>query len=218
MKYGIVGHTGRMGAEIAALFGGLGHELVLTADENGEHASGVPGVVLDFSRPSALGATIRICRERASALVLGTTGLSDEDLEAVRGLAGSVPVVHSSNFGAGVNILAMILSDYAGILRDWGMEMEEMHHDKKADAPSGTALLLMEAAGRKCPTHSVRLGNLPGDHTVYFADGDELLTFSHRVINRGLLARGALRAAEFALSAKAGYYTFRDVLRREIGR
>jgi 4-hydroxy-tetrahydrodipicolinate reductase len=213
MKYGIIGHSGRMGGEISSLFGRRGHKLVLTMDEEGEESSDAPEVVLDFSRPEALISTIRICRKHGAPLVLGTTGLTERETDAVRELAAHVPVVHSSNFGVGINILGMILADYASVLGDWEMEMEEMHHNKKADAPSGTALWLMASAGRRCPAHSVRLGNLPGDHTVYFANGDEMLSFSHRVINRSVLAVGALRAAEFALGAKTGHYNFQDVLK-----
>ncbi|MDR1916929.1 MAG: 4-hydroxy-tetrahydrodipicolinate reductase [Synergistaceae bacterium] len=214
MKYALVGYTGRMGAEITSLFGASGHELVMTVDENGGASRGVPQIVLDFSRPSALESTLRICREHTAALVLGTTGLSSEDMSAVREMSRLVPVVYSANYGVGINILMMMLSDYSEILSDWEMEMEEMHHNKKIDAPSGTALALMDALGRKCPAHSVRLGNLPGDHTVYLANSDELLTFTHRTINRSALSRGALLAAEFAISAGKGYYNFQDVLRK----
>lgn len=213
MRYGIVGYSGRMGMEISSLFDALGHDLVLAVDENVETVTGNPEVVLAFSLPPALPATLRLCRVYGSSLILGTTGLSDNDLAEVRSFSESRPVVHSSNFGIGINILSMILGDYARMLGDWEVEIEEIHHNQKKDAPSGTALMLMEAVGRECPTHSLRMGNLPGDHAVYFARPDELLCFSHRIVNRSLLSRGALRAAEFALSAPKGYYTFQDVLR-----
>lgn len=213
MRYGVVGYSGRMGMEISSLFGALGHDLVLAVDENVETVTGNPEVILDFSLPPALPSTLRLCRAYGSALILGTTGLGDDDLAEVRLLAEGCPVVHSSNFGIGINILAMILGDYSSMLDDWEVEIGEIHHDQKKDAPSGTALMLMEAVGRECPTHSLRMGNLPGDHAVYFARPDELLCFSHRIVNRSLLSQGALRAAEFALSAPKGYYTFQDVLR-----
>jgi 4-hydroxy-tetrahydrodipicolinate reductase len=212
IKYGIVGYSGRMGNEISDAFSSRGHELVCTVDVGGETIRDIPDVIIDFSRPAALSATLRICRECSSALVLGTTGLSESDVASVRELSDAVPVVHSSNFAIGINILGKILSDYANILGDWEMEMEEMHHDKKKDAPSGTALSLMAQAGRTCPAHSYRLGNLYGDHAIYFSNGDELLTFSHRAVNRSIYAWGALRAAEFAVGAENGYYSFKDVL------
>jgi 4-hydroxy-tetrahydrodipicolinate reductase len=202
-----------MGREIMSLFAESGHELVYRSDESGSETLSAPQVVLDFSNPAAISRTIEVCGENKSALVLGTTGLDDTDVAAVRELSALVPVVHSSNFCAGINILSMILADYSNILADWGMEIGEMHHDKKKDAPSGTALMLMASSGRKCPAHSVRLGNLPGDHAVYFANGDELITFSHRIISRSVLSRGALTAANFAHGAPCGYYEFKDVLR-----
>lgn len=213
MRYGIIGYSGRMGREIAALFSEAGHELVLTADAASENITGQPQVIIDFSLPSALASTLRYCRNYGSALVLGTTGLSDEQASEVRELAKKVPVVHSANFSIGINILAMILQDYGNMLSDWDLEIEEAHHNKKKDAPSGTAIMLMKATGRDCPTHSLRLGNLPGDHTVHYAHGDEMLAFTHRAVNRAMFAAGALKAAEFAAGAQAGYYNFQDVLR-----
>ncbi len=216
MRYGIVGHSGRMGREIASVFAEAGHELTLAVDERGGDscsASGAPQVIVDFSRPAALDATLALCGRHDAALVLGTTGLDDAQLAAVRLLAKTRAVVQSANFGTGINLMAMILRDYAEMLGDWTMEIVDVHHDKKVDAPSGTALMLMESTGRTCPVHSLRLGNLPGDHTVHFSNGDELLSFSHRIVNRTMLARGALCAAEFASGAKAGFYTFQDVLR-----
>lgn len=213
MRYGIIGFSGRMGQELVAQFTRKGHKFVLSVDENGEKVLDSPQVILDFSLPSALPATLRLCREHGCALVSGTTGLSEEQLAEISGLASTIAVVRSSNYGAGINILAMILKDYSDMLAEWEMEIEETHHNKKIDAPSGTALMLMRAAGRVSPAHSLRLGNLPGDHTVHFALDDELLSFTHRAVNRSMLAAGALRAAEFAGRAGAGYYDFCDVLR-----
>ena len=218
MKYGIVGHSGRMGQEVAAAFGAAGHKLVLTVDENGGELLGEPQVIVDFSRAEALATTLGLCEKHGAALVLGTTALSETQQADVRALAQSRAVVQSANFGPGINLLAMILRDYKEMLGDWTMEIVEAHHDKKVDAPSGTALLLMEPTGRTCPIHSLRMGNLPGDHTVCFSNGDELLAFSHRIVNRAMLAAGALRAAEFAATAEPGYYPFQDVLRAGAGR
>lgn len=213
MRYGIVGYSGRMGCELATIFEAAGYELTLTVDANRENVVKAPKVIVDFSLPAAWPATLRLCREYDAALVLGTTGLSTEQLTEVGALARDVAVVHSSNFGIGTNLLAMILRDYRELFADWELEIEETHHNKKKDAPSGTALMLMNAAGRDCPTHSLRLGNLPGDHTLHYARGDELLSFTHRAVNRSMFAAGALRAAEFAADAESGYYNFEDVLR-----
>lgn len=217
MNYGIVGYSGRMGKELSSIFGAAGHELVLRADEAGvsSSAEGVsPRVIVDFSRAEALPTTLRLCEEHGCALVLGTTAIGEEGTRAIRALSASQAVVQSANFGEGLNLLAMILNDYTDALGGWTMEIMEAHHDKKVDAPSGTAKMLMESTGRVCPMHSLRLGNLPGDHTVYFSNGDEVLTFSHHIINRVTFAQGALLAAAFAASAEPGLYSFADVLRK----
>lgn len=205
-----------MGREVKLAFEAAGHELVLTADEDGRRVDTRPDVVVDFSLPAALSGTVELCREYGASLVIGTTGLPEEGVRKLRELGETNAVVHSSNFGPGVNVLAMILEDYSKIFSGWEMEVEEIHHNKKRDAPSGTAIMLMEAAGRgteNCPWHSLRLGNVPGDHSVYLCNGDELMTFTHRTVDRRALAGGALIAAEFAENALPGYYTFRDVLR-----
>ena len=216
MRFGVVGSSGRMGCEVICIFGEAGHELVLSVDEASRDITGTPEVILDFSLPAGLQASIALAREYGCALVVGSTGLSDEQVGELRRLGASCAVVHSSNFGIGINLLSMILEDYRGQFADWDMEIVETHHDKKRDAPSGSALMLADATGRDFPAgrmHSLRLGNLPGDHAVHLSNGDELIVLSHRLVSRAALAAGALRAAEFARSAPAGYYTFRDVLR-----
>ncbi|MDR2174896.1 MAG: 4-hydroxy-tetrahydrodipicolinate reductase [Synergistaceae bacterium] len=213
MKYGIVGRSGRMGQEIEKLFGDAGHELVLASDAAGTECGGKPEVILDFSSRDALAGTAELCGTHGAALIVGTTALSEEQLASLRKLGEKAVVVQSFNFAAGVNVLKMILRDYAPLLSDWDMEIEETHHSKKKDAPSGTAVLLREAAGRDAPAHSLRLGGVPGDHSVHFANDGEVLSFTHRALSRGVFALGALRAALFALKARPGFYSFGDVLR-----
>jgi 4-hydroxy-tetrahydrodipicolinate reductase len=211
MEYGLVGATGKMGKEIVAAF--KDHQLVLTIDSKGEQLFGAPQVVLDFSATSALPRTLALCARHGAALVVGTTALSEENFAALRKYGETAPVVQSYNFATGVNVLKMILREYASLFDGWDVEIVETHHNKKKDAPSGTAVLFREATGRNCPTHSLRLGGVPGDHAVVFANEGEVLTFSHRAIARNVFAIGALRAALFTLSAKPAFYTFEDVLK-----
>ncbi|MDL2263915.1 4-hydroxy-tetrahydrodipicolinate reductase [Synergistaceae bacterium OttesenSCG-928-I11] len=213
MRYGLIGYSGRMGREIEAAFAGAGHELVLRVDGSGEECSARPEVIVDFSAPDALPTTLRLCAEHNAALVMGSTGFSEADLSELRALGEERAVVHSSNFSVGINLLGMILEDYAGLFSKWEMEIVEVHHNQKKDAPSGTALMLMQAAGRDCPIHALRLGNVPGDHTVHYCLDDEVVSLSHHAVKRSIYAAGACTAAEFARSAPNGYYTFRDVLR-----
>jgi 4-hydroxy-tetrahydrodipicolinate reductase len=210
MRYGVVGSNGRMGQELLKVF--AAHECVYAADVDGVRETGAPQVVLDFSTPKALPVTIGACERFRAACVVGTTALGDGDLAALRDLATRVPVVQSFNFSQGVTILKMMLRSFAPLLAGWDAEIVETHHNKKKDAPSGTAILLGKAVGRDCPTHSLRLGGVPGDHSVVFANDGEVLELSHRAISRSVFALGALRAAEFALRAKPGYYTFEEVI------
>ena len=210
MKYGLIGASGRMGGEIQKAF--ASHELCFAMDINGETATGVPEVLVDFSSPGALGATLAAVRRFSCALVLGTTALSPDQLGDVKALGGSVPVVQSFNFAAGVTLLKMILREFGPLFPDWDVEIAEIHHNKKKDAPSGTAILLRDALGRTCPTHSFRMGGIPGDHSVIFANEGEVLTLTHRALSRNVFALGALRAAEFARTAGPGFYTFEEVL------
>ena len=210
MRYGVVGAGGRMGQELLKVF--AAHECVYAADVDGVRETGAPQVVLDFSSPKALPVTIGACERFRAACVVGTTALGDGDLAALRDLATRVPVVQSFNFSQGVTILKMMLRSFAPLLAGWDAEIVETHHNKKKDAPSGTAILLGKAVGRDCPTHSLRLGGVPGDHSVVFANDGEVLELSHRAISRSVFALGALRAAEFALRAKPGYYTFEEVI------
>ncbi|NLL36313.1 MAG: 4-hydroxy-tetrahydrodipicolinate reductase [Fretibacterium sp.] len=212
MKYGIVGHTGRMGQELQKVFGEAGCSLVLTSNKQGGTCDTSPDVIVDFSSFDALPGTVGLCRKHRSGLVMGTTALKAQHFELLQDLGCELPVVQSFNFAIGVNVLKMILRDYAPFFQDWDMEISETHHNKKKDAPSGTALLLQDATGRDCPTHSLRLGGVPGDHSVQFGNEGEVVTFTHRALSRTVFALGALRAAHFIASAPAGLYSFEDVL------
>jgi 4-hydroxy-tetrahydrodipicolinate reductase len=213
MDYGLIGATGKMGGEIRSVF--KDHQLVLAVDSKGEQLYGTPRVVVDFSSASAVPRTLEICARHKAALVVGTTALREEDLAKLRAYGEIVPVVQSYNFATGVNILKMILREYSGLFESWDIEIIEAHHNKKKDAPSGTAVLLREATGRNCASHSLRMGGVPGDHAVFFANDGEVVTFAHRAIARNVFAIGALRAVLFALSAAPGFYSFEDVLRSE---
>lgn len=211
MKYGLVGAFGRMGLEIRKVFSE--HTLCLAVDVAKEEINDTPQVIVDFSSPAALPRTISICRGYKSALVIGTTAISKDDIERLRELGQDVAVVQSFNFSVGINVLSMVLKEFSPCLSDWDLEIAEIHHKHKKDAPSGTALLLRDAAGRDCPMHSLRLGAVPGDHYAFFSNEGEMLVLSHRAVSRSVFAIGALRAAMFALDAKPGFYSFEEVLR-----
>jgi 4-hydroxy-tetrahydrodipicolinate reductase len=194
-------------------------------------------VVIDFSAASAAAANASLCARRRKPLVIGTTGLSPAGTAAIEEAAQSIPLVFSPNMSVGVNLLFDLARQVAAALgEEYDVEIIEAHHRFKADAPSGTAKKLAEAVaeargidlekngvyGRKglvgarppgeIGIHAVRAGDIVGEHTVIFSTLGERVEIAHRAHSRDPLARGALRAARFVLSAAPGLYTMRDVL------
>lgn len=193
--------------------------------------------IIDFTTPAATLEFAALAAQARIAHVIGTTGLSTADLDQIAAAAWHAPVVRSGNMSLGVNLLAGLVEQVARTLGDDAdIEILEMHHRMKVDAPSGTALLLGEAAaaGRDVDLNerSVRVrdghtgarrpgdigfatlrgGSVVGDHTVIFAAAGERLELSHKAEDRGIFARGALRAALWARGRKPGLYGMRDVL------
>ena len=237
---GIIGSAGRMGqairAEVAAQ--GLGFAGGVDRDAGDVAAlAAAADVLIDFSSPAALAATLDACRASRTPIVIGTTGLGDEQHRQIDAAARSIAILQTGNTSLGVNLLAALVEDAAARLGDdWDIEIVEMHHRNKVDAPSGTALLLGEAAARgrgiRLADHSergrdgitgarargaigfaaLRGGSVPGDHSVIFATEGESLTLSHRAENRGIFARGAVKAALWLAGQPAGRYTMKNVL------
>jgi len=198
-------------------------------------------VLIDFTRPAATVAHVRACAEAGVGAVIGTTGLSETDKKALAEAARTIPVVYAPNMSVGVNMLLELVALAAQRLGgDYDIEIVEMHHRHKVDAPSGTALQLGEAAaaplGRDLKTDGVfardgvigerrpgaigfaalRGGDVIGDHTVIFAGPGERIELAHKASSRTTFAHGALRAARFVAARRAakapGLYGMRDVL------
>lgn len=187
---------------------------------------GEADVVVDFSHPAALTALLDFCIRRQVPAVLATTGYSEEQLGEIEAAARSVPLFRSANLSLGVNVLTALVQQCAALLgEDFDVEIVERHHNKKVDAPSGTALLLADAAASALPyapayvydRHSVRTprdrreigissvrgGTIAGDHEVVFAGRDEVLELRHTAQTREVFASGALKAARFLATRKA---------------
>ena len=194
-------------------------------------------VVIDFSVPEATARVARACAVAGVPLVTGTTGLDDEQQAVVAEAAGAVPIVQSGNFSTGVTVLSALVEEAARRLGEgFDVEVFETHHRRKKDAPSGTALLLGEAAARARGTtlgssavyaregraearatgeigFAVRRGGgVFGEHEVAFMAEEETLTLGHQALSRDVFARGALRAAWWVRGQRPGLYTMRDVL------
>lgn len=236
----ITGSKGRMGkALIACAAQQEGIQVAGLVDVGDDLKSLLPGadVVIDFSSHSATAGIAALCAEYKKAMVIGTTGHSSEDRSQITGLSALVPMVLSSNYSTGVNTLFWLTRKATEILGPgFDLEVVEMHHRLKRDAPSGTARSLAEIlaevrreqlekvirhgregiVGERTATeigmHSIRGGDVVGDHTVIFAGLGERVELTHKASTRETFAAGALRAAEWVASQKPGLYDMQDVL------
>jgi 4-hydroxy-tetrahydrodipicolinate reductase len=253
MKVGIVGCNGRVGSLLVeelqsgewdekglTLAGGSSRKALdkdyFTTD-NEEDLFKRSDVVIDFTKPEGTLAHAKLAIDHKTALIVGTTGLSQRDEDALKEAAQHVPIVYAANMSVGVNVLLALVEQAAKRLKeDWDIEIFEVHHKHKVDAPSGTALALGKAAaaGRKSNFDELadfdrngnigarekgkigfsaaRGGDVVGEHNVMFIGEGERLELGHRATNRSLFARGALRAAVWIKDKEPGLYSMRDVI------
>ncbi len=240
MKIAIVGAAGRMGQKLIELAQGTNLEVVSKVDVapgyDATWSDDVEGVI-DFSYHAALPANITKAAEQGIAYVIGTTGITPAEQVAVNDAAQKIPVVQSGNYSLGVNLLVELTRKAAEILgSDYDIEITEMHHHHKKDAPSGTALMLAKsaAAGRgvaleekaiygrvgdigarpvgEIAIHALRGGSVVGDHTVMFAGDLERVELTHKAQDRAAFAAGALKALSWSKTQAPGIYTMRHVL------
>lgn len=235
VKMGIAGVCGRMGRRIFELAGldrdievtfglekkgtpligkDLGRNLKVSSNPEGLF---LVDVFVDFTLPDAVEEHLSYVAKHRKAYVLGTTGLTEAQIKKVHEVSEVVPVVFTPNYAIGVNVLFSVLPEIVKKLGpDYGIEIIEAHHKTKKDAPSGTAKKLAEvittASGCNVPTHSVRLGDIVGDHTVILCGNSERIEIKHQAHTRDLFAVGALRAAKWIVGKPAGLYTMQDVL------
>ncbi len=236
---GIIGSKGRMGQAIAAAAAMADLEIAggIDAGEDVASLAQKAQVLIDFSSPKALLGNLGAAVAAGKPILIGTTGLEVDHHRAIDDAAVHVPVLQTGNTSLGVTLLARLVQQAAAALGpDWDIEIVEMHHRMKVDAPSGTALLLGEAAARgrgiDLARHSergrdgqtgarahgaigfaaLRGGSVAGDHDVIFASDDERIELIHRAENRTIFARGALKAAQWLQRQPAGRYTMDQVL------
>ena len=188
--------------------------------------------IVDFSAPQAAMQAAQLCARRHWFLVSGTTGFTPVQTRKLKTAARRTPILHAGNMSLAVHVLAELVRQTSSLLRDnWDVEILETHHREKRDAPSGTALLLHEAAAqgrkqklkaelgrrgartaKKIGMHAVRGGTLVGRHEVLFAGEGEVLRLAHEAQNRDIFADGALRAAAWLHRKPPGFYRFADML------
>lgn len=192
-------------------------------------------VIVDFSHPSAFSAVLKFAKDRKLPLIVATTGLSKEQKEELFAAKSEIPVFYSANMSLGVNLLINLCKSAAAVLDGkFDIEIVEKHHKTKLDAPSGTALAIADAIGevlKNAPEytydrhsvrrergkneigiHSVRGGNIVGEHEVIFAGDDEVISLSHSAASREVFAGGAVAAAEFMKGKPKGLYSMNELI------
>ena len=238
-RIGIIGSAGRMGQALVDAIAAVGEAHAGGADQGDDVAAlaRISEVLVDFSSPHALEANLDAAVAAGIPVVVGTTGLEDRHHWLCDSAAAQIAVLQTGNTSLGVTLLAHLVQEAASRLgEDWDIEISETHHRMKVDAPSGTALLLGEAAakgrgialagnsergrdgisGARSPGAigfaSLRGGSVAGDHTVHFLANNERITLSHLAENRAIFARGAVKAAQWLVGKEAGRYTMAQVL------
>ena len=239
VRIGIIGSAGRMGQALADAIAAAGATLSGGVDK-GDDVSAlarVSDVLVDFSAPAALEGNLDAAIGAGVPIVIGTTGLEERHHWLCDSAAESIAVLQTGNTSLGVTLLAHLVREAASRLGDdWDIEVVETHHRMKVDAPSGTALLLGQAAaegrGIDLASHAargrdgitgarqrgdigftaLRGGSVAGDHTVHFLADDERLALSHLAENRRIFAKGAIRAAQWLIGQPVGRYTMPQVL------
>lgn len=223
-----------IGSDVGELAGVGTYGLALTTSI--DDATARPDVMIDFSLPEGTMKFLPACRKDKIALVTGTTGLTPSQQAEMTDAASVIPIVQTANFSVGVNVLLKAVAMVARTLgNDYDVDVAEVHHRFKKDAPSGTAIALARSIcaalgkeygdvavlgrGGHSPRregeigmHAIRVGDTIGEHTVYFGNLGETVTIGHSAHTRDTFVRGALRAAEWTVGKPAGLYTMQDVL------
>jgi 4-hydroxy-tetrahydrodipicolinate reductase len=216
----LIGAAGRMGETVLDL-AQSDREIEIAArcdlGDSIEPAMKNCDVALDFSQADSIDEICRAASQRGKSLVIGTTGHSQQQRQTIEETAHSVAIVLASNFSVGVNVLFWLTQKAAELLgSDFTPEIVETHHKMKKDAPSGTAKTLAEILkallNSEIPIQSIREDDVVGEHTIIFSGPGERLELTHRAVNRGIFALGALRAAKWIVDKPPRLYSMQDVL------
>jgi 4-hydroxy-tetrahydrodipicolinate reductase len=228
----VIGASGRMGREILALAHEMGFpvtagvsrkahallsgELQLKSVERiSDVDSSATDVVVDFSMPENTSEVLRWCVQNSKALVSGVTGLSESDRKLLQQASAKIAVLWAPNMSLGIAVMARMLAGFKS-LEDFEFQIEELHHKRKKDSPSGTALFLQSKltsiVGRAPEPVAIRGGGIFGIHKAWAMGEEETLTIEHTAMNRRVFARGALRAASWIVGRPAGLYCMDDAL------
>lgn len=234
MKVALVGY-GVMGQVVEKKLLEKGHEIVgvisLGMKEDLQEITEKIDVIIDFSHPNNLNMVLEYVKKKGTPLVVATTGYSDIQVARIKETSKTHPIVYTANFSLGITVFEEVLRQISPILEDtFDIEVIEKHHNKKIDAPSGTAKMLVDAIdpnhqyervhgrvgeskrSKEIGVHAIRGGSIVGEHSVIFAGEDEVLEIKHEAHSKFIFASGAVRAAEFIEDKPAGIYNMHDVL------
>lgn len=248
MRIAVTGATGQMGTNVLKSARDREIEIGLAVDREEVENRGVKvqsdenfeqllrekpvDVIVDFTVPEATMKYLEAAKETSTPIVIGTTGFSDEQEESIESAGDEIPVLWASNFSPSINVMRELVREAAAKLEDYDIEVTETHHNRKRDAPSGTANTFLEeireargdfeeVPGRegKAPrtedevgVHAKRAGDIKGTHEVLMAGEEEVLKIKHRSESREVFSSGALKAAEWLQNQKPGFYSFSEVL------
>ena len=190
-------------------------------------------VIIDFSHHSTIDDTLSYAIKTKTPIVIATTGFNDEELTKIKKASNIVPIFHSSNMSLGVNVLVKLVKEAAKSLNGFDIEIIEKHHNKKLDAPSGTAVMIANGVKEVLPDseyiygrhgrsdkrssneigiHAIRGGTIVGEHTTIFSGHDEVVEIKHSAQSKDIFAKGAIAAAKFLVKQEAGYYNMNNML------
>jgi len=213
IKYGLLGSTGKLGKEVQNVFAEHQYQLVYELSLEGETQIAVPQILIDCSLPENFENTVALAKKFKCPLIIATTGLTSAQMEVLKTLAETVPVVQSYNYSLGIQILLKLTKEVQKYVDDWDIEISETHHRFKKDKPSGTAIMIRNAVEKEgVNISSLRLGNVFGEHTVSFGGLGEVLSISHSASSRRTFAEGIFRSVQFLLKKKNGLFSFTDVI------
>ena len=245
MKIILCGYQGHMGREVRACAARAeGCEIVCGVDpmmteadplcvKSFAEAAAEADVIIDFSHHSLTGELLDFAEERGLPAVLATTGQTEEEKERIHRAAANIPVFLAANYSLGIATLTDLVRRAAALYPDGEIEIIEQHHDRKIDAPSGTALALFQAVQDVRPgavavtgrsgqgkrttkevgIHAIRMGNIVGIHEVMIGTQNERITLKHEAFSRGVFAEGSLKAAAFLIGKAPGMYDMKDLLK-----
>ena len=194
-----------------------------------------PDVIIDFSSPSYTLNILEYAKNNKTPIVIATTGFNDNELNKIISYSQYIPIFKSANLSISINLMLNIVSKISKVLSDADIEIVEKHHNKKVDSPSGTALLIADTINetlnnelyyeysrhskkesrnkKELGIHSIRGGNIVGEHSVFFINDDESLELTHNITSRTVFAKGALNAAKFIIDKSNGMYDMKDLIK-----